>query len=165
MSNFSSRHTSSEPARSEITSKAIRSVRTHHLLQPLRIKISCFHTSTRAARISTKFRLFPLLAEYFCRADQRRSPKVRTIVLRFCHKANRFYKSVNPKQPNKSKLYSNNGPQRRKARQGTQQKGRRGRSHTVKAGRVVKAYSKSTHHMETRSRAIEARQRKERNNN
>jgi hypothetical protein len=63
----------------------------HHRLQPLRNKINCFHTSNRATRISTKFRLFPLLAEYYCRTRQRRNPKVRTIVLQFYHKANRFY--------------------------------------------------------------------------
>ena len=48
---------------------------------------------------------------------------------------------------------------------GTQQKGMRGytKSHTLKAGRIVKACSQSTHHMETGSRTFEARQRVERN--
>jgi hypothetical protein len=91
MSDFSCRYASSEPASSKITSKATRSAQTHHHLQPLRIKINCFHTSTRATRIPTKFRLFPLLVENYRRTRQRWNPKVRTTVLQFHHKANRFF--------------------------------------------------------------------------
>jgi hypothetical protein len=70
-------------------------MRTNHRLQPLRRKINYFYTSNRATRISTKFRPFPLVAEYYCRTCQNRSPKIRTIVVQFYHKANCFYNQSN----------------------------------------------------------------------